>query len=472
MALRINMNVAALNAHRQLQGTDNALGSSIEKLSSGFKINRAADSPSGLAISEGLRAQISGLGQAISNSNDAVNMIKTAEGAMAEIHSLLRTMRDLAVHAAQTGSNDTAALAADQAQVTETLATLTNIANNTAFGNKKLLDGTATGMIFQIGANAGETIAVSIKSTKTDAIDVSGPVASGLNAKLTSVTLGSATNLTTDAIGVVQALHVTSIGALATHTGGGAAYADVDATVRTAGTITINDRELTFNGTEDITAVLLAINNDSANNVVATFADGKVVLTQDTKGSNQAITYSETADVINGGADNNYIAYGTNAQAHVVDPALREVTFDQGYGLTLESAAGDQILLGGTAVVEDLAAAFTMTGTTAGEAALKNVDDVNVTTDADGAITTLTSAISRVSTMRAELGAKMLSLQSNMSSLGVAKENIAASESAIRDVDMAAEMVNFTRNQILMQAGIAMLAQANSAPQSLLQLMQ
>lgn len=471
MALRINMNVAALNAHRQLQGTDNALGSSIEKLSSGFKINRAADSPSGLAISEGLRAQISGMGQAISNSNDAINMIKTAEGAMAEIHSLLRTMRDLAVHASQPGSNDTAALAADQTLITETLATLTNIATNTAFGQKKLLDGTATGLVFQIGANAGETISVSIKSTKTDAADSAGPTAGTLDAKVASVTLGASTALTSSSTGVAQALHVTALGTAATRIGGGATYASADATVRSAGTININGRALVVGVADTVQNVLDAINADSSNNVTASFADGKVVLTQDTAGSNQAIAYSETADVINGGAASNYIAYGTNAAAHVV-AGTSTVQFDKGYGNSLVDAAGDTIVLDGTAVVEDLAAAFTMSGTTAGEAALKGVGTINVATAASAAITTLDGAISRVSTMRAELGAKMKSLESNMNSLGVAKENIAASESAIRDTDMAAEMVNFTRNQILMQAGISMLAQANSAPQSLLKLMQ
>lgn len=273
MALRINMNVAAMNAHRQLQGTDNALGASIEKLSSGYKINRASDNPAGLAISENLRAQISGMGQAISNSNDAVNMIKTAEGALAEVHSLLRTMRDLAVHAAQT-ANDTTAVAADQTQVDEIMTTLDNIANNTAFGNQKLLDGSATTtpLVFQIGANSGETMTVTIASTKT-----------------TDATLG--------------------------------------------------------------------------------------------------------------------------------------------------------------------------------------VSAIDLTSDADGALTTLDTAIGGVSTMRAQLGAQMNSLQSNINSLGVAKENIAASESAVRDTDMAAEMVNFTRNQILEQAGVSMLAQANQAPQALLKLL-
>jgi len=270
MALRINLNVAALNAQRQLQGTDNALGASIERLSSGYKINRAADNPAGLAISEGLRAQISGIGQAISNSSDAVNMIKTAEGALSEVHSLLRTIRDLAVHAAQTGTNDQTALDADQTQATEALAALDRISTNTAFGTKKLLDGTASGLVFQVGANNGETMSVSIAGTSAS-------------------TLG--------------------------------------------------------------------------------------------------------------------------------------------------------------------------------------INSIDLVSDAAGAITLLDTSIGTVSTARAELGSKMQSLQSNINSLGVAKENIAASESSIRDTDMAAEMVTFTRNQILLQAGVAMLAQANTAPQALLTLL-
>jgi flagellin len=471
MALRINMNVAAMNAHRQLQGTDNALGSSIEKLSSGYKINRDADSPAGLAISENLRAQISGLGQAISNSNDAVNMIKTAEGAMAEVHSLLRTMRDLAVHAAQTGTNDTTARAADQTQVAEIMSTLDNIASNTAFGNTKLLDGTAQSLVFQIGANSGETIQFSIGSTKTDAVDTAGPTAGGLNAKVSSVTLGASSALTSSSTGVAQALHVTALGTAATHTGGGAAYVANSDVVRSAGNVVVNGRTYVVGAADKVSDVMAQINLDTAaNGVTATFAGGKVVLTQATAGSNKAIAYSETADILNGGAANNYIAYGTNAQAHVVS-AGGQVDFNLGYGNTLQDAAGDQIVLGGTAVVEDLANAFTMTGTSAGEATLKDVSAIDVSSDAATALTTLDAAIGRVSTMRASLGAKMNSLQSNMNSLGVAKENIAASESSIRDTDMAEEMVNFTRSQILEQAGVSMLAQANQAPQALLKLL-
>jgi len=270
MALRINLNTAALNAHRQLQGTDQALGASIEKLSSGFRINRAADDPAGLAISENLRAQVAGLGQAISNSGDAVNMIRTAEGALSEVHTLLRTMRNLALHAANTGSNDDTAINADQAQIDSALSALDRIANNTQFGTKKLLDGTAVGLEFQIGANAGQTT------------------------------------------------------------------------------------------TLDIDSVLAA----------------------------------------------------------------------------------------------DL-----------------SINSIDVSSDAQAAITALDGAISTVSTLRATLGASQRDLESNIGSLGVAKENIAASESSIRDADMALEMVTFTRNQILLQAGTAMLTQANQAPQALLSLL-
>lgn len=270
MALRINLNTSALNAHRQLQSTDQSLGGSIERLSSGFRINRAADDPAGLAISENLRAQVSGLGQAISNSSDAVNLIRTAEGALSEVHTLLRTMRNLALHAANTGANDTTAIAADQAQITSALAALDRIATNTQFGTKVLLDGTATGLEFQIGANANQVTTVDIASVKAADLGVSA---------------------------------------------------------------------------------------------------------------------------------------------------------------------------------------------------------IDVTTDAQAAITAIDTAISTISTLRANLGATQKDLESNINSLGVAKENIAASESSIRDADMAAEMVTFTRNQILLQAGTAMLTQANQAPQALLSLL-
>ena len=143
MSLRINLNAAALTAHRMLSGTDNALGKSIERLSSGYRINSAGDDPAGLVISEKLRAQVSGLGQAIKNAGDAVNMVKTAEGALNEVNTLLRSMRDLAVHASNSGANDATAIAADQSQIDNAISSINKIAQETQFGSKNLLDGSA-----------------------------------------------------------------------------------------------------------------------------------------------------------------------------------------------------------------------------------------------------------------------------------------------------------------------------------------
>src|SRR2546421_8857505 len=143
MSLRINTNVTALNALRNLDQTSGSVSKSIEKLSSGLRINRAADDPAGLIISEGLRAQVDGLNQAISNAQDASNMIKTAEGGLTEVNSLLRSIRQLAVHAANTGVNDANAVHADQQQISSALSSIDRIATQTQFGNKRLLDGTS-----------------------------------------------------------------------------------------------------------------------------------------------------------------------------------------------------------------------------------------------------------------------------------------------------------------------------------------
>src|ERR1041385_5550823 len=143
MGLQINTNVTAINALNNLTKVSNAVSSSIQKLSSGLRINQAADDPAGLIISESLRAQIDGLNQAISNSQDATNVIKTAEGGLTEVNSLLRNIRQLAVHASNTGVNDQIAVQADQAQITSAIASIQRIAEQTQFGTKKLLDGSS-----------------------------------------------------------------------------------------------------------------------------------------------------------------------------------------------------------------------------------------------------------------------------------------------------------------------------------------
>jgi flagellin len=259
----------AINAYRNLSSNNVMLGKSLEKLSSGFRINRAADDASGLVISQGLRAQVSGLRQATRNAQDGISVVQTAEGALNEVHTMLNRMRDLSVQSANTGSSDATAVAAAQAEIDELALEVTRISDNTKFGQKALLDGTYDGD-FQIGANSGETLNITIGDT---------------------------------------------------------------------------------------------------------------------------------------------------------------------------------------------------------DAAALGVDALDVSLDAAGAIDAVDLAIASVSTTRGELGAKQNRFESIINNLQVTTENLVASESRIRDTDMASEMTNFTKSQILSQASTSMLAQANQVPQSVLALL-
>ena len=179
--MRINQNISALNSYRNLSNTNNVMGKSLEKLSSGFRINRAADDAAGLVISQGLRAQVSGLRQATRNAQDGISVVQTAEGALTEVHSMLNRIRDLAVQSANTGSMDGDAIDAAQAEVDELVAEIDRVATTTKFGQTELLDGSFNGN-FQIGANSGEVLSVSVTNMDAGALSlatVAGTVAGG-----------------------------------------------------------------------------------------------------------------------------------------------------------------------------------------------------------------------------------------------------------------------------------------------------
>jgi flagellin len=292
MGLRINQNIAAQNAYRNLSVTDGQMSKSLEKLSSGFRINRAADDAAGLSISEGLRSQIGGLKVAVRNAQDGISVVQTAEGALTETTSILQRMRDLAVQASNGGAQDANAQAAADTEFQQLNTELTRIAQTTSFGSTKLLDGTygtvAGSGDFQVGsvASANDTITVDLT-----------------NANITAMT----------------------------------------------GATPINGLDATGLGTGAL--------------------------------------------------------------------------------------------------------------------------DLTTTANATAAIAAIDTAITGVSTVRSNLGAFQNRFEHTINNLNVAVENLSASESRIRDTDMAQEMVQFTRNQILSQAGTAMLAQANQAPQSVMQLL-
>src|SRR5712692_1687510 len=179
MSMIVNYNSAAMNAHRNLIATDKALQGSIQRLSSGLRVNNSADDPAGLVIAESLQAQSDGLGQAIRNANDGVNLVKTAEGALNEVHNLLQEMRTLAVHASNTGVNSTADIAADQAQLDKAVASIDRISSTTKFNGKALLNGTYTSQVFQVGANATDTISVTIGNQNTTTLGVNSLTLNG-----------------------------------------------------------------------------------------------------------------------------------------------------------------------------------------------------------------------------------------------------------------------------------------------------
>ncbi|MDP9821720.1 flagellin N-terminal helical domain-containing protein [Nocardioides massiliensis] len=371
MSLRINQNIDAFNSYRNLSVTQGQMSKSLEKLSSGFRINRAADDAAGLAISEGLRSQVGGLKVAVRNAQDGISVVQTTEGALTEVHSILQRMRDLAVQSSN-DSNNADARANIAAEASQLTAELTRIGNSTNFNGTKLLDGSTNSMTFQVGAD-------------------------GANSSSITVDLSSA-----------------NVAAVATALGSGGA---------TGATFTV-----------DAAAVTGAL----------AFTDGTVTRTVTMGAVGEAKTVHDVANAL-------------NADTGFADSFVAAV--DANNELVVRSLTG-----------EDVALTAPGTGIAAGTATDPGISFAN-NADARSSIAALDAQIAGISTARANLGAYQNRLEHTINNLNVAVENLTASESRIRDTDMAAEMMNFTRAQILSQAGTAMLAQANQAPQGVLQLL-
>jgi flagellin len=390
--MRINQNIQAFNAYRNLSTTNTQMGKSLEKLSSGFRINRAADDAAGLVISQGLRAQVSGLRQATRNAQDGISVVQTAEGALNEVHSMLNRMRDLAVLASNTGSNDSDARAAAQVEVGQLRSEITRISDTTKFGNQKLLDG-----------------GCGVKATKlTGTTDAA------------AVTWAAGDDFTVSVAG-----------------GSGTVTVELDAATALA------PKDAAAYLTDRVKAALTATGNatdaKAAEKFNVTVDKGRFVVEN---GSSSAVT----------------LADGTNtplASNLSITPGAIAAATGTGGVFQVGSDAGDELTIG-------------LTDT---DATALGIDTIDVTTDASAAITAIDNAIKTVSTTRGNLGAYQNRFESTISNLQVTTENLAASESRIRDTDMAQEMVTFTRHQVLLQAGTAMLGQANQLPQSVLRLL-
>ncbi|GKX28478.1 flagellin [Vallitalea longa] len=394
----INHNMMAMNTHRQL-GINSANGQkSIEKLSSGMRINRAGDDAAGLAISEKMRAQVRGLNQASRNAQDGISLIQTAEGALQESQSILQRMRELAVQS----SNDTN-VSVDrseiQKEVDQLSQELTRISDTTEFNTQKLLDGDFQGK-FHIGANEGQNVSLSINEMGAEALGVQGKA--------------------------YEAQEV--VGAT-----------NIEVTSNTGNALTIE-----------------FVSSSDVNNAAVTSTEAK--LSDD--GSTITITMEQEA------GDGTTAGSVTGTTEAKIKAALDAVADEAGI----------------TVAVKDSAALGTSNITTApGNTVLALNEDVEGSKDkginvssqpaASSSITTLQSAIEKVSGERSKLGAMQNRLEHTIKNLDTSAENLQASEARVRDVDMAKEMMTFTKNNILQQAAQSMLAQANQAPQGVLQLL-
>lgn len=459
--MRINNNLMAMNTHRQLGINSNNGAKSIEKLSSGYRINRAGDDAAGLAISEKMRGQIRGLNMASRNSQDAISLVQTAEGALNESQAILQRMRELAVQSANDTNVDLDRTAI-QNEVDQLTQELDRIANTTEFNTRKLLNG-------------GASVGASVTGAAASQVSVTG--GSGDTEVNAVVSITAFTEATADTI-----------------TSGGAGLAATDVFTQTS-EVTINGVNFSFGTTDTVQDALDTINNANIGVTASLDTNNDLVLTSDTLGSKSDLQITKfTGDFADGGALD-------------VDQVTTPVAITQGQDISLTITEGYSYTSEGNDVVIQSGAAkgleFTASGATgvatitvdsngglnmqigANEgqdmyvsigdmrAAALGVDSVDISSSANAsaAITTINDAITSVSDERAKLGAVQNRLEHTIKNLDTSSENLQASESRIRDVDMAKEMMEFTKNNILQQAAQAMLAQANNAPQGVLQLL-
>ncbi len=389
MGMQINTNLAANNAYRSLSNTQNDLSKSLEKLSSGLRINRAGDDAAGLALSEGLKSQIGGLTVASRNAQDGIGLVQTAEGGLSQAQSILQRLRDLGVQASN-DTNNAESRGAIKTEADSLVKELDRIGDSTNFNGKSLLSGGGS-LNIQVGANGDAASSIAVDLSKANVKD--------LAADLKSAQAGG-TEFTIAAFGA------------------------------TDGTPTIAGGTYSFESVK--------------NTDVTTQVDVTVGAQTTAEGLAKALN-----------DDENFRANYSATVSKNADGSSKGIVVQAKDGGTMTATAPSADLNAGTAVP-----GTSSTGL-----------DFSSAVGAKNAIDLLDKKINAVSTARADLGATQNRLESAVQTINVAKENLTASNSRIRDTDMAEEMVKFTRNNILSQAGTAMLAQANQSSQGVLQLL-
>jgi len=481
MALTVNTNIASLTAQRNLTGSQNELSQSLERLSSGLRINSARDDAAGLAISERFTAQIKGINQGVRNANDGISLAQTAEGALKEVTNNLQRIRELAVQAANAtySSADRTAL---QAEVAQLVSEIDRVAQNTKFNDIALLDGTFTSKAFQIGADTTDTVSItSIASARTSAIggtstatatgaaDVDTNAIGASNLAINGVQVGastfdgfSTTNGDSSALSKANAINAVSAstGVTATASTESAAYTTAFSSGTNTRTAELNGFSFSFSETGTAattqTNLIAAINARTAESgITATAQSTTTYKLSAADGRNITLTSGEAAALT---------ALGQSAAT---------ITGK----LTLTSGSSQGIQVGATAAggaASNAVSGFTTNNSTSATGSGVAVSSLSVTTatNATTAITSVDAALDTINSSRATLGSYQSRFESIVASSQTTSENLSASRSRIMDADFAAETASLTKAQILQQSGIAMLAQANSIPQNVLALLQ
>jgi len=517
MGLRINTNVAALQAQRNLGKTTKSLNRALERLASGERIVRAGDDAAGLAISEGLRSQVRGLRQAVRNANDATGFLQTAEGALSEMTNIAQRLRELAVQAANgsLGPTDRGFLDAERSELVEEF---NRIANQTSFNTTKLLDGTFSTVDLQVGVQKGEDISFTIGDARATALGALatrsgaqhqlGSSFGNLQINGTSISVSSTDDGLSNA-GVRSFSAIAIARAVNRVSGETGVYADLQETIISfenldfsdftsvgrgalfEGDFTINgvsvvgtvsgvsdfiDRVNEFASSTGVKARLKA-NSDDGQDVELFASDGRTIQmglgAANTAGGTVASGWLYAAFDLTANVDNGTFVSTTalDALSSGLSPSSTNIALSQGtYTGAVQLRSSESILISGS----NTSNAFGFTDTVIAvdpDSALSSINLSNQNSAKD-ALAVIDATLQQLTSLRSNLGAIQNRLEAVVNSLSITNENLSAAQAEIRDADMAVEVADLTRAQILQQAGVAVLGQANTSAQVALQLLQ
>lgn len=512
MAQTINTNIASLTAQRNLASSQADAATSMQRLSSGLRINSAKDDAAGLAIASRLTSQINGLNQAVRNANDAVSVVQIAEGALVESGNILQRMRELAVQSAN-ATNSSSDRSSLQTEVVQLKAELDRIATSTSFGETNLLDGTFTNKFFQVGADQGQTIGLSISSAKAADIGTSSALtfagdfhsaqvsssatqannSSEIAAQTVTFQVGSTNtsfNIAADATAQTIASQVNAnvdgiaataktVARLEVDAGAEASNKlDVDVNGVRLADIAFDDAAAFYNGLEaavEANSALshLTVNTDGANYVEIVDENGGDITfgiaaedDSDTAVDIDVDAYSDTN--ANSGSSLDGIDGLTTLGYTTVTGDVDFTAEDSTLTYNLKSTVAQSATAGGVAG----AANTNIAGTVASSTTTVNDISVASVSGANTAINVIDAALQTINDQRATLGATQNRLDQTVSNLTNVSENSQAARSRIMDADFAQETAALAKSQILQQAGISVLAQANAQPQNILALLQ